>query len=264
LSRNAYTRLDSDNIMPNFKDHFSKHSTDYGKFRPQYPQALFQYLASLSPGHDIAWDSATGTGQAALGLSPYFEHVIATDASKNQIDHATRHPKIDYRVCPSEDSGIASASVDLIVVAQALHWFDLNRFFDECRRVLKDGGVIAIWSYGLHRISHEIDAVIDNFYDEVIGAYWPAERVMVEEGYAGIRLPFTEIPPPPFHMQAQWTLSRLHGYLGTWSAVQRYRNARGGNPIECIRADLDRAWGDDEHTRLIEWPLKLRVGIKQD
>ena len=250
--------------MSDFKDHFSEKSPDYVKFRPQYPEALFQYLASLSPGHDAAWDSATGTGQAALGLAPLYSRVIATDASSNQIKHAARHSKVDYHVCPSENSGIASASIDLIVVAQALHWFDLDSFFVECRRVLKPQGVIGIWSYGLHRISPEIDAVIDYLYDEVVGAYWPAERKMVEEGYSGITLPFMELSPPPFHMQAQWTLSRLYGYLSTWSAVQRYKNAKGSNPIESISTDLDRAWGDAERTRLIEWPLKLRVGIRQD
>lgn len=201
--------------MSDFKDHFSAQSPDYGKYRPQYPEALFEHLASLSPAHAIAWDSATGTGQAALGLTPFYDRVIATDASSNQIEHAARHPKIDYRVCPSEDSGIAEASVDLVVVAQALHWFDLDGFFDECLRVLKDQGVIAIWSYGLHRISPEIDSIIDHFYDEMVGIYWPPERKMVEAGYRTIELPFREITPPAFHMQAYWTLHRLYGYLNT-------------------------------------------------
>jgi SAM-dependent methyltransferase len=250
--------------VSDFKDHFSEQSSGYEKFRPHYPEALFRYLASLSPGHGTAWDSATGSGQAALGLTPFFSHVIASDASRNQIEHARRHPKVDYRIRPSEDAGIASASIDLVVVAQALHWFDLDRFFDECRRVLKDQGIIAIWSYGLHRISPEIDAIIDYYYGDVVGAYWPAERKMVEDGYAGIGLPFMEISPPPFHMQAQWTLSRLYGYLDTWSAVQRYKNARSSNPIEHIRAELDRAWGDSEGKKTIEWPLKLRIGVKRD
>jgi len=248
--------------MADFKDHFSNHSTAYGEYRPEYPHELFEYLAALSPTRETAWDSATGTGQAALSLTHFFDSVIATDASENQIINAIKHPAIEYHVTPSERTDIGPQSIDLIVVAQALHWFDLEAFFLECRRVLKERGVIAVWSYGLHRISPDIDPIIQYLYEEVIDSYWPPERKMVKEGYREIKLPFQEIEAPGFDMQASWTLPRLIGYLGTWSAAQRYKASRDSDPIQLIRDELSRSWGDPQQQRLIEWPMTLKVSIK--
>jgi len=248
--------------MLDFKDHFSNHSTAYGEYRPEYPNELFKYLASLSPTQETAWDSATGTGQAALGLTHFFDRVIASDASKNQINNAIRHPAIEYRVTPSEKTDIEPQSIDLIVVAQALHWFNLEAFFDECRRVLKDRGVIAVWSYGLHRISPDIDPIIQHLYEGVIGSYWPPERKMVKEGYRDIELPFQGIETPGFNMRASWSLPRLIGYLGTWSAVQKYKESRDSDPIQLISDELSSAWGDPQQQRMIEWPMTLKVSVK--
>jgi ubiquinone/menaquinone biosynthesis C-methylase UbiE len=247
--------------MTDFKDHFSNHSAAYGQYRPLYPRALFQYLASLSPGRKTAWDSATGTGQAALGLTGFFDRVIATDASKNQIDQAIRHPAIEYRVAASEKTDITSQSIDLVVVAQALHWFDLRAFYLECQRVLKDQGVIAVWSYGLHTISPEIDPIIKSLYEEVVGSYWPPERTLVKEGYRDIHLPFRPIDAPSFCMQMHWSLPRLMGYLGTWSAAQRYQATKGEDPVELISKELTEAWGEPQQLKTIEWPMTLKVGI---
>ena len=126
-----------------FKDHFSKQAADYATFRPRYPQKLFEYLGSIAPSRRLAWDCGTGNGQAAVGLASTFHRVIATDASEKQIANAQQHERIDYRVASAEDSGIQSEMIDLIMVAQALHWFDLDRFYDEARRVLKRDGVLA-------------------------------------------------------------------------------------------------------------------------
>ena len=70
------------------KDHFSGHADRYEAFRPTYPDALFLYLSSLCTRRDLGWDCATGNGQAAVALAPYFSAIIATDASQKQIDHA--------------------------------------------------------------------------------------------------------------------------------------------------------------------------------
>ncbi len=248
-------------IMTKFNDHFSNHSAAYGQFRPSYPQALFKYLASLSPSRKTAWDSATGSGQAALGLTDFFDQVIATDASKNQIDQAIRHPAIEYRVTRSEKTDIASQSIDLVVVAQALHWFDLEAFYSECQRVLKDQGVIAVWSYGLHTVSPEIDPIIKLLYEEVVGRYWPPERTLVKDGYRDIHLPFRTLEAPGFIMQMLWSLPHLVGYLSTWSAAQRYQAAEGQDPVELISKDLARAWGDPQQLKTIEWPITLKVAV---
>ena len=161
--------------MIQFKDHFSAQAGAYVKYRPGYPNELFKHLASLAPARELAWDCATGTGQAALGLVNHFDKVIATDASAKQISNAIPHEKIDYRVAPAEHAPIADNAVDLVVVAQALHWFETASFFAETKRVLKDRGIIAVWSYNLLRASPEVDAIIDDFYENTLGEYWPPE-----------------------------------------------------------------------------------------
>ncbi|MCP4377042.1 MAG: class I SAM-dependent methyltransferase, partial [bacterium] len=209
-----------------FKDHFSDQSGDYLRYRPSYPGALFAFLAEIPPMQHRAWDCATGSGQAAHGLSTHFERVIATDASAAQIDSAVPAANVHYRVAPAEASGLPDRSVDLVTVAQALHWLDLERFYGEVRRVLKPGGLLAVWSYNLLRTDPAIDAEVDAFYSHTVGPYWPPERRLVESGYRDLPFPFPELDTPPFAMTARWRLEQLLGYLGTWSATKRYRGER--------------------------------------
>ncbi|MCG6945760.1 MAG: class I SAM-dependent methyltransferase [Deltaproteobacteria bacterium] len=247
----------------NFKDYFSKQASEYTKYRPHYPEALFEYLATLVFSHQRAWDCATGSGQAALGLTPYFEEIIATDASEKQIANVFEHKKIIYRIAPAEKTGIESHSVDLIVVAQALHWFELDRFYTEARRVLQEGGVLAVWSYSLLRISSAIDRVLDHFYTKVVGPFWPPERKLVDDKYQSISFPFEELAAPPFKMETRWNLDRLVGYLGTWSSVQKFKDKHDTDPIEVVIRDLRRAWGNPEDEKGIHWPIHMRVGRVQ-
>ena len=243
-----------------FKDHFSQQASAYTKYRPHYPEALFQYLAELTLNHQRAWDCATGSGQAALGLAQYFEKVIATDASDEQIANAVAHDRITYAVAPAEKTEITSGSVDLIVVAQALHWFDFDGFYAEVRRVLKKGGVIAAWSYSLLRISSAIDRVLDQFYADVVGPFWPPERKLVDDKYQSIPFPFEELVAPQFKMGTRWNLDRLVGYLGTWSSVQKFKDKHNADPIEVVIRDLRRTWGPSEDEKEIHWPIHMRVG----
>jgi SAM-dependent methyltransferase len=246
-----------------FKDHFSAHAAEYAKFRPHYPDELFEHLASISPRHELAWDCATGNGQAAVGLARHFEKVIATDASAQQIESAEPDKRISYRVAPAEASGIDSASVDLILVAQALHWFDLDRFFTEAKRVLKDDGVLAISSYKVLEITPEIDVIIWKFYRETTGPFWPPERDLVETDYKDIQLPFPELPHRQFEMRTRWNLNQLLGYLRTWSATQRFIAARGFDPVDSLAQEFGAIWKNPEEVREIKWPLHLRVGVRQ-
>jgi SAM-dependent methyltransferase len=246
--------------MSNFPDHFSAAAEQYARFRPRYPEALFAFLASLCTRRALAWDCATGSGQAALGLAAHFESVVATDAAGRQIASALSHRKVIYRVAPGEESGLESSSADLVTIAQALHWLDLPRFFAEVNRVLVPGGVLAAWSYKRLVVDAAVDAVIGRYYEEIVGPYWPPERVTVEKGYASLPFPFAKIDPPRFSMQESWDLERLVGYLGTWSATTRFREATGRDPLEAIRADLSAAWGDPVSERLVRWPLGIRVG----
>jgi ubiquinone/menaquinone biosynthesis C-methylase UbiE len=197
-----------------FKDHFSKQAADYARFRPRYPREMFKYLGTVARSRALAWDCGTGSGQAAVALATVFDRVLATDASENQISRAQPHERVEYRVAPAENSGIDSETLDLIMVAQALHWFDLDGFYAEARRVLKPNGVVAASAYNLLQIEPVIDEVVNRYYYEVVGPFWPPERELVKH-FADLPFPFHKIHPPRFEMTAQWNLDHLVGYLGT-------------------------------------------------
>jgi ubiquinone/menaquinone biosynthesis C-methylase UbiE len=246
-----------------FHDHFSGVANRYADFRPRYPAELFDYLATLAPKDAHVWDCAAGNGQATHDLAERFGKVIATDASKEQIASATSNPKVDFRVAPAEQSGLPDESVGLITVAQALHWFDLERFYGEARRVLKPNGVLAAWAYGINSVEGDaVNQLVQDFYANVVGPYWPPERKLVEDGYTTIPFPFVEITPPVFRMEARWSLEQLLGYFSTWSATNRFLKATGRNPIEPLSEELSHVWGDINSSRIIVWPLSLRIGHK--
>lgn len=243
-----------------FKDHFSGHATAYASARPDYPRELFRWLGGKAPARNRAWDCATGNGQAAVALADYFKAVIATDASARQIANAVPRDRIEYRVARAEAPGLKAGSADLVTVAQAAHWLDRERFYASARHVLRRGGLLAIWGYDLLQVDKALDAVLGSFYRDTVGAYWPPERRLVDEHYAGLKFPFDEIPPPRLAMMVRtWTLEQLLAYLRTWSAVQRYRQARGTDPVALVAPGLAEAWGG-EHQREVRWPLFLRAG----
>jgi ubiquinone/menaquinone biosynthesis C-methylase UbiE len=247
-----------------FKDHFSRLAAQYSAFRPAYPPAIFDYLAQVCHERQNAWDCACGNGQAALALAERFQAVIATDASPQQLAAAPAHPNVTYRVARAEESGIESQSVDLVTVAQALHWFDLDPFYGEVQRVLKPSGVLAVWTYGpLHVEGDGIDALFQEFYRDTVGPYWPPERRLVETGYRGLAFPFAEIPVPPFNMEQRWERAHLLGYLRTWSATARYALDKGLDPVATLEERLRPLWVDAYSTRRVTWPLALRVGRKR-
>lgn len=243
-----------------FHDRFGSVSVDYAAHRPGYPPALFEYLASLAPSRELAWDCATGSGQAAVGLAAHFHRVVATDQSPGQIAQAARLANVEYAVGAAERSSLPDSAVDLITVAQALHWFDVEAFYRECDRVLVPGGVLAVWSYGpLVVTGATIDRVVQTYYHDIVGPYWPPERALVDAGYGSIVLPYPELLPPEFRMEAWWSLDELLGYLGTWSSTSAYRDATGDDPRTLIDSALAQAWRDPDGKRQIRWPLTLCV-----
>lgn len=246
-------------MKQNFKDHFSDKSDAYSIYRPEYPDELFAYLSSCSLTHDRAWDCGTGSGQSAIALSDYYKEVIATDASENQIKNARQKAGVVYKTEPAEQTSLDDASIDLVTVAQAIHWFKLDAFANEVTRVLKPGGIVAVWTYGLHQISPGIDKVIHYLYGSMLDPYWPAERRYVEEGYRNIHLPMKQLEAPAFNMAASWNLAQLTGYLRTWSAVKRYETATGSNPVDKIYDELHLQWGNADNCHLISWPLTLKL-----
>lgn len=243
-----------------FADHFSAQAHSYRRYRPGYPDELFAWLAKESPARDAVWDCATGSGQAAVTLARYFETVYATDASAAQISRAMPGPGVRYSVARADASGLATDSVDLVTVAQSLHWLDSNTFYAEVRRVGRPGALVAAWSYGLIDAGPHLNPIIRNLYTEILGAYWPEERKHVDEGYSGIHFPFPRLSPPKIEMEAQWGLARLTGYLETWSAVGRFKEAEGRDPVLMVQDDLADAWGDPGRGHLMRWPLYLLAG----
>ena len=245
-----------------FKDYFSDHAAGYADHRPHYPAAMFNWLAQQCSRHDMAWDCATGNGQAAMALTPYFARIIATDASQAQLIEATPGNNIDYVCASAEQVPLASNSLDLITVAQAAHWFDLSRFYHEVDRLLVPHGVLALWCYGLFQITPALDSVIQDYYQHTVGKYWPPERHHVEQAYQSLDFPYVEMATPAFHMQVDWNLDQVMGYLATWSATRRYMKATGDDPLPLLAQQLTDAWGDPQQPRVIQWPLHLKVGNK--
>ena len=229
-----------------FADYFSVTAPEYNNLRPRYPDTLFDLMTSQVVERERAWDCATGGGQAVGPLCERFEHVLASDASQAQI------------VARAERVPLRDACIDLITVAQALHWFDLEAFVGEAKRVLKPGGVLAAWTYNLCMVNVAIDGVVRAFYRDVIGPYWPPERRLVDEAYASMTLPLSNPKSMTTSMSAQWTLDHLLRYFGTWSAVQAFRKTQASDPVELISGELKRAWGDVE-TRRVTWPITLKT-----
>jgi SAM-dependent methyltransferase len=243
-----------------FKDHFSTRSADYAAYRPTYPAALIAALADVAPARNAALDVGCGNGQLSVLLAERFARVIATDASAEQIANAVPHPQVGYRTAPAEASGLDPASVDLLTAAQAAHWFDLPAFYQEARRVLKPGGVLALVTYGIMTVDRAADPVIGRFYRDVIGPYWPPERRHVEAGYRSLDFPFAEVGLPPLAIEVAWRRGDLLGYVDTWSAVRGAERALGRAPVEVFQAELARVWPDPDERRSVRFPLSVRAG----
>ena len=243
-----------------FKDHFSENSGAYKAHRPTYPPELFEFLASVSPSKQMAWDCGTGNGQAADALALYFERVVATDASEAQLNMAAAHDRVEYIVAHAEQAPLEAGSVDLVTVAQALHWFDIEAFFIEAHRVLKSGGILAVWTYNLARIEPTIDRILDEFAYETVGSHWPPERTLVDEDYRAIGFPFSKVETPAFDMTLTWRVSDLLAYMTTWSAVSRFRETEGYNPVRDVEEKIRSLWKDE--SRRVRWPLSVFVRRK--
>lgn len=247
-----------------FEDHFSQHSESYSRFRPDYPDDLYQLIISYTTCRRLAWDCATGSGQAALALSGHFQKIVATDASAKQIEYAHQESNIEYRVAQAEDSKIDSHTVDLVAVAQALHWFDGPDFYAEVKRVASPTCVFAAWGYSLFAISPQIDAVIQKIYQNILGVYWPPERRLVELHYQTLSIPFKDIENHQFCIENRWNLSALCNYILTWSSSQRYYSDLKKNPIDEVWPELQEVWGPPEGLKTVVFPVFLKIGRVQN
>jgi hypothetical protein len=241
------------------KDNFSQQADKYARYRPAYPGELFAYLKPLLSGTENAWDCGTGNGQAAQNLATIFDHVYATDISQSQLDNAVQQPNIHYSLQPAERTSFPNNFFDLVMVAQAVHWFNFEMFYAEVARTAREDALLVITGYGRLTITPELDAVINRFYFDVVGPYWDKERRYIDENYQTIPFPFEELPAPAFSITYNWTLEHLVGYFETWSAVKHYREKNGSNPVDLTMEELKTCWGEaEEHT--VHFPLLLRIG----
>lgn len=245
--------------MSTFKDHFSGVAGAYRSFRPGYPPELFEWLAGVAPRRGTALDYGCGNGQASLALAHHFGQVLALDPAAEQIRQAEPHPRVVYRVAPAEATGLPPDSVDLAIAAQAFHWFDLDRFYPELRRIARDGCVLAAFTYGVARVSPEVDPLVWRLYGETLREDWPPERRHVETGYRSLPFPFPDLAAPSFAMEEAWPVERYLGYLATWSAVTSHRRRTGSDPVAALAPALRASWGP--HDRTVSWPLVVRAGI---
>jgi len=243
-----------------FEDHFSELASTYSKYRPTYPSQLFEYLASCCKEHQQAWDCGTGNGQAARSLIEYFDKVLATDASKEQLEHSLNHPKIIFKNEPAEKVSLKGSSTDLVTVAAAVHWFNFEKFYAEVKRVLKPDGVIAVWGYHLFSITPEIDRLLVKYYKEILNDHWPEQFHYVDTRYTDLPFPFDELSPPDFEMITKWNLDQVAGFLNSWSGTKNYQKKVGHHPLSEIWDDLLNAWGDEKLKRKLNWPLHMRIG----
>lgn len=251
---------------PSFADHFSATADAYARHRPTYPGELFEWLASLAPERETAWDCATGSGQAAVMLAHHFPRVIATDPSASQLAHARAHPKVAYFRSTAENCGLPDAVVDLLTVATAIHWFDIERFYAEVRRVTRPGAIIAVWSYGERiLIDSSIDSLLGDFMHQQLQPYWPPQVRYVKDGYRELPFPFARIEPPQsFACKTNWNLDELVAHMRTWSAVTAYRAKHNADPTDLFAQQAAPLWtalagGPHERCR-VKWPLGLLVG----
>lgn len=243
------------------KDLFSKQSESYAKFRPTYPREIFDFLLTQVTERKTAWDCATGNGQVAAALTEHFENVYATDISQAQLSKAVQKPNITYRIEPAEKTSFEDGMFDLITVAQAIHWFDFEKFFSEVKRTLKPEGIFAAIAYTLPKLDEEVDTIINHFYTNILDGYWDKERRYIDEMYETIPFPFKEIKAPIIIAQYFWDAEQLIGFLQSWSGVQHYIDKNNSNPVELVADDLRKCWRPNSKKTII-FPIVMRVGKK--
>ena len=239
-------------------DRFSGHADRYARYRIDYPDALYDYVLSFVNERQSAWDCATGNGQVASTLARYFDQVEATDISQTQLEQAVVLPNVRYQISQAEKTPFADNQFDLVTVGQALHWFDVEAFHREVRRVLKPGGVVAEWGYGLNTVSPEVDALVNDFYINIIGTYWDSMRRHIENQYAELPFDFANPQRADFTVERHWTAGWFLNYLRTWSAVRNFIATNDLDPVDALAEPLTVAWGLGE--RLVQFPVFLRLG----
>lgn len=246
--------------MGSFPDHYSEGAANYRRSRPSYPAALIDWLAAFAGGRTLAWDAGCGSGQLSVPLARAFERVVASDASPEQVRVGRVHPRVHYRVARSDESGLPDAVVDLSVAAQAAHWFDLDAYFSEVRRVARPGSGVALVTYGRPRLTADLDGLLEHLHTVELAPFWPEERRHVEQQYRSLPFPFDEVPVPELEMTHRWDLARFRGYVESWSAVRAWRAREGDDGLVRFSEALAEGWREPDEPREVRWPISVRAG----
>lgn len=239
---------------------FDQGAAAYSQYRPEYPKALSEYLASIAPSRNLAADIGCGNGQLTRQLAGHFNQVADLDPSADQLAHAVPAANVTYQCAHAEHIPLPANSTSLISAAQAAHWFDLPAFYAQVRRIAEPGAVLALISYGVLSLDGELDERFKQFYWQEIGPYWPAERALVDSGYQTLEFPFQALSPPPLSIELDWDLPAFLGYVSTWSAVRKAREAGQQNLLSTFAEDLSGMWGDPSTKRPVNWPINMRLG----
>ncbi|MEM9705475.1 MAG: class I SAM-dependent methyltransferase [Pseudomonadota bacterium] len=199
---------------------FGANAQNYKAHRPLYPGALFDWIAAEAPAHDLAWDCATGAGQAAGALATRFRRVIATDVSAEQIAVADGPPNVSFAVSPAAPATLGDGTADAITVATALHWFYGTPFWKECRRVGKPGAFFAAWAYKIFTLNEESNALYLKPTLDLIDPFWASGNRLAMAGYTAeaVAFPFEVTAAPDFNETHMWPFKRIAGFARTWSA----------------------------------------------
>lgn len=242
-------------------DNFSGQAETYARYRPSYPDEMYAFIFQHVQERKTAWDCATGSGQVSGKLAESFEKVYATDISSEQMKYAPQKANIEYLQAPAEDSGLPDKVFDLITVAQAIHWFDFEEFYKEVRRTAKPGSLFSVIGYGMIRVDKETDPLLEKFYDEMFGTYFSKSRAYIRNRYQNIPFPFEEVSAPNFQIGYRWGIEELEGYFNSWSAVQKFKERDGYNPVNGFLPKLQTTanWKTGEKREVV-FPIFMRMG----
>ena len=240
--------------------YFEQNGDNYARYRPDYPPELATFLAKQCRATQLALDVGCGTGQLSARLAAHFDQVMATDVSKDQLRNAVPHSAIHYRQGSAEHLEVTDCSADLIVAAQAAHWFDLPRFYAEVHRVAKPGALLALISYGVPYLESTVNTCFQKFYWQVMPPFWPSERHHVETGYADLLFPFERLETPEIAIRREWNFGQFSGYIGTWSAVKVAMERGQQDQVGQAFRELEKFWGNPDRLKHIVWPVSTLAG----
>ena len=242
------------------KSYFDTSSDVYSRGRPTYPAELYYWLAKQAPNQTLVWDCACGSGQASIDLAAYFERVEASDISDCQVAEATPHRKVNYQVFPSEKTLYPDNSFDVVCVAHALHWLDLDAFWHELRRVLKPGGLFVCWGYNWLQIGPDEDDIINRYVLNGLQSYWPQESRLLWGGYKDIQFPLELMAVPEFELTLNWTAYRVFDYIRSWSATGLLVEAQGDQFLFDAWDALATVWPDPLQKKTVKMPFFVKAG----